>query len=249
MHRWIVNGPAETGPVTASTSRGTLRTPVLFGLAAVTGIVDAACYLGFGHVFTANMTGNVVLLGFAIVGVESVSVTRSVTALGAFLVGAVLGVRLARSIDPSAYRWPAAAFGSEAALLFVSATVAGCRSDGPEAPATAVYFVIVLTGLAMGLRNATIRRLGEREVNTTVLTMTLTGIGADSVFAGGSNQGVLRRVGFVMSVMAGAAAGALLLRYSATLTLGVAGAASTVCAVAAYVDRQPLSRIAEGTRP
>ena len=244
-----MNGPAETSPVTASSSRGTLRTPVLFGLAAVTGIVDAACYLGFGHVFTANMTGNVVLLGFAVAGVESLSVTRSVTALAAFLVGAVLGVRLARSIDPSTHRWPAAAFGSEAALLFVSATVAGSRSNGPEAPATAVYLVIVLTGLAMGLRNATIRRLGEREVNTTVLTMTLTSIGADSVFAGGANLGVLRRVGFVMSVLAGAAAGALLLRYSATLTLGVAGAASTVCAVAAYVDRQPLSRIAEGTRP
>jgi hypothetical protein len=38
---------------------------VLFGLAAVTGIIDAACYLAFGHVFTANMTGNVVLLGLA----------------------------------------------------------------------------------------------------------------------------------------------------------------------------------------
>jgi uncharacterized membrane protein YoaK (UPF0700 family) len=231
-----VNGHAETTPVTASPSRGPLRTPVLFGLAAVTGIVDAVCYLGFGHVFTANMTGNVVLLGFAVAGVESLSVTRSVTALAAFLVGAVLGVRLARSIDPSTHRWPAVAFGSEAALLFVSATVAGSRSVGPEAPATAVYLVIVLTGLAMGMRNATIRRLGEREVNTTVLTMTLTGIGADSVFAGGSNQGVLRRVGFVMSVLTGAAAGALLLRYSAALTLGVAGAASTVCAVAAHLD-------------
>jgi uncharacterized membrane protein YoaK (UPF0700 family) len=35
----------------------------------VTGIVDAVCYLAFRHVFTANMTGNVVLLGFAVAGV------------------------------------------------------------------------------------------------------------------------------------------------------------------------------------
>src|SRR5439155_5384938 len=143
----------------------------------------------------------------------------------------------------------AAAFGSEAALLFMSATVAASVSDGAAAPSTAVYLVIVLTGLAMGMRNATIRRLGEREVNTTVLTMTLTGIAADSVFAGGSNQGVLRRVGFVMSVLTGAAAGALLLRYSAALTLGLAGAASTVCAVAAYLELQSPSRITEGPRP
>ena len=99
----------------------------------------------------------------------------------------------------------------------------------------------------MGMRNATIRRLGEHEVNTTVLTMTLTGIAADSAFAGDSNQGVLRRVGFVMSVLVGAAAGALLLRYSAALTLGIAGVASTVCAVAVYLDMRPPSPMAEGT--
>lgn len=209
---------------------------MLFGLSAVTGIVDAVCYLAFGHVFTANMTGNVVLLGFAVAGVESLSVSRSMTALAAFLIGAVLGVRLARSMNSSTHRWPAAAFGSEATLLFVSAAVATSTSGGAEAPSTAVYLVIVLTGLAMGMRNATIRRLGEREVNTTVLTMTLTGIGADSLLAGGSNQGVVRRVGFVMSVLTGAAAGALLLRYSAALTLGVASAASGVCAVAVYLD-------------
>ena len=234
-----MNAPAETTRLTAYPSRGPLRTPVLFGLSAVTGIVDAVCYLAFGHVFTANMTGNVVLLGFAVAGVESLSVGRSLTALAAFLVGAVLGVRLARSMNSSTHRWPAAAFGCEVGLLFMSAIVAGSPSGRAEAPSTAVYLVIVLTGLAMGMRNATIRRLGEREVNTTVLTMTLTGIGADSIFAGGSNQGVLTRVGFVMSVLMGAAAGALLLRYSAPLTLGVAGAASTLCAVAVYLDVQP----------
>jgi len=242
-------GSSETTPLMASPSRGSLRTPLLFGLAAVTGIVDAVCYLAFGHVFTANMTGNFVLLGFAVAGVESLSVSRSLTALAAFLIGAVLGVRLARSMNFSMHGWPAAAFGCEAALLFMSATVAGSPSGGAAAPSPAVYVVIVLTGLAMGMRNATIRRLGEREVNTTVLTMTLTAIAADSVFAGGSNQGVPRRVGFVMSVLTGAVGGALLLRYSAALTLGVAGAMSTVCAVAVYADRQPLSRIPAVTPP
>jgi uncharacterized membrane protein YoaK (UPF0700 family) len=222
---------------------------VLLGLAAVTGIVDAVCYLALGHVFTANMTGNIVLLGFAVAGVESLSVGRSVTALGAFLFGAVLGVRLARAMNPVRHRWPAVAFGSEGALLFIAATVAGSVAGGAAAPSTAVYLVIVLTGVAMGMRNATIRRLGEREVNTTVLTMTLIGIASDSRLAGGNNQGVFRRVGFVMSVLAGAAAGALLLRYSVALPLGVAGAASTVCAVTAHLDMQPPSRTAEATRP
>jgi uncharacterized membrane protein YoaK (UPF0700 family) len=107
---------------------------------------------------------------------------------------------------------------------------------------TGVYLIIALTGVAMGMRNATIRRLGEREVNTTVLTMTLTGIGADSILAGGSNQGELTRVGFVLSVFAGATAGAVLLRYSAALTLGIAGATSAVCAVAAFLTPSGLDR-------
>jgi uncharacterized membrane protein YoaK (UPF0700 family) len=218
-----------------------LQKPVLFGLAAVTGIVDAVCYLGLGHVFTANMTGNVVLLGFAAAGVESLSVSRSVTALMAFLVGAVIGVRLARSMNPALRHWPAAAFGFEAALLFMSATAASWWGGAPAA-STGVYLIIALTGVAMGMRNATIRRLGEREVNTTVLTMTLTGIGADSILAGGSNQGELTRVGFVLSVFAGATAGAVLLRYSAALTLGIAGATSAVCAVAAFLTPSGLDR-------
>jgi uncharacterized membrane protein YoaK (UPF0700 family) len=232
---------AEPSALTASPSHGPLPTPLLFALATVTGMVDAVCYLGLGHVFTANMTGNVVLLGFALAGVESLSISRSVTALAAFLLGAVLGVRLARSTVPST-RWPAAAFASEAALLLMSATVAGSLSVGASAASTAVYVVIALTGVAMGIRNATIRRLGEREVNTTVLTMTLTAIGSDSVFAGGSNQGALRRFGFVMSVLAGAAVGALLLRFSAALTLGIAGAGSIGCAAAAYLNAQQSSR-------
>jgi uncharacterized membrane protein YoaK (UPF0700 family) len=39
--------------------------PVLLGLTAVTGLVDAVSDLALAHVFTANMTGNVVSLGFA----------------------------------------------------------------------------------------------------------------------------------------------------------------------------------------
>ncbi|HYS69677.1 MAG TPA: hypothetical protein VEM14_05505, partial [Gemmatimonadaceae bacterium] len=49
----MMNVVAETPAWTATPPRRPLRTPVLFGLAAATGIVDAVCYLGLGHVFTA----------------------------------------------------------------------------------------------------------------------------------------------------------------------------------------------------
>jgi uncharacterized membrane protein YoaK (UPF0700 family) len=66
----------------------------LLGMTAVTGLVDAVSFLSLGRVFTANMTGNIVLLAFATAHVPGLSIARSLTALLAFLVGATLGGRV-----------------------------------------------------------------------------------------------------------------------------------------------------------
>src|SRR3989449_4224977 len=66
----------------------------LLGMTAVTGLVDAVSFLSLGRVFTANMTGNIVLLAFATAHISGLSIARSLTALLAFLVGAVLGGRV-----------------------------------------------------------------------------------------------------------------------------------------------------------
>src|SRR5258705_12527474 len=66
----------------------------LLGMTAVTGLVDAVSFLSLGRVFTANMTGNVVILAFATARVPGLSIVRSLTALLAFLVGAILGGRI-----------------------------------------------------------------------------------------------------------------------------------------------------------
>ena len=55
----------------------------LAALTVVSGFVDAVSFLGLGHVFTANMTGNVVLIGFAAAGAPGFSVAASLCALGA----------------------------------------------------------------------------------------------------------------------------------------------------------------------
>src|SRR5258705_614442 len=68
---------------------------LLLVLTVVTGLVDAVSYLKLGHVFVANMTGNVVFLGFAIADPQNFSIPASLVAIGAFLAGALLGGRLA----------------------------------------------------------------------------------------------------------------------------------------------------------
>jgi hypothetical protein len=59
--------------------------PLLLTLTVATGLVDAVSYLVLGLVFVANTTGNVVFLGFALVGAANLSVFASVVALAAFL--------------------------------------------------------------------------------------------------------------------------------------------------------------------
>ncbi|MGW1545139.1 YoaK family protein [Streptomyces sp. NPDC002309] len=202
-------------------------------LTFVTGLMDGISYLGMGHVFTANMTGNVAILGFAAAGAPGFSVLASLVALAAFLVGAVGAGRLAvlfrsRRRD----RWVRTAFGAEAVLLAAATAVAFA------APGGTLYVLITLTGLAMGLRNGTVRKLAVRDMTTTVLTLTLTGLAADSSLAGGTNPGWTRRVLSVVTMLAGALLGAWLVLHHG---LGWPLLAATVGSTTATILGRPMS--------
>ena len=202
----------------------------LLGQTVATGLIEAVSYLALGHVFTANMTGNVVFLAFAVAGAPGLSITRSAVSLGAFLVGAVAGGRLAAGLAPGPlHRWIATAFATEAVLLLFAALLAAA---GTREALLAVYGVIVLTALAMGVRNATVRKIALPDLTTTVLTLTLTGLAADSALAGGTNPRAWRRGASVLTMFLGAAAGALLVRHSLALPLVVSGVVSSSCAIA-----------------
>src|SRR5438093_2683569 len=104
--------------------------PALLVLTGVTGLVDAVSFLGLGHIFTANMTGNVVFLGFAAAGVPGLSVARSSTSLVAFLAGAALGGRLRVAMaGVSRRRW---------LLTFATSFIFGRNSRGLSSSARAI---------------------------------------------------------------------------------------------------------------
>ncbi|WFE99122.1 YoaK family protein [Micromonospora sp. WMMD964] len=181
--------------------------PALMTATAVSGVIDAISYLGLGHVFTANMTGNVVILGFAAAGAPGFSVLGSLVSLAAFLLGAGVAGRLATIMGSGTphrqLRW---VLGVELVLLAAATAVAFATSH-------AIVALIALTALAMGLRNGTVRKLAVPDVTTTVLTLTLTGLASDSKPAGGSNPRAGRRVASVLAMLAGAFGGALLVRH------------------------------------
>jgi uncharacterized membrane protein YoaK (UPF0700 family) len=198
---------------------------VLLAMTAVTGMVDAVSILALGHVFTANMTGNTVFLGFSFARARGFSVPNSLSALIGFLAGAAFGGRL--SIFGSAAR----SFGIEA-LVLLCAAAATLGSSWLGQAAMPLYGVIAVTALAMGIQNATARKLGVPDLTTTVLTLTITGLAADSTIAGGSNPRWQRRCLAILAMAAGAAIGALMVSRSVALPLCACACITAGCAFA-----------------
>ena len=182
----------------------------LFGLTFVTGVIDAVSFLGLGHVFTANMTGNVVLLGFALGGTADLSVGRSLAALCAFATGSVVGGRLTNERQRTPARQLLIAMHAE--VLFLCFAAAAALIAGGDTSFAWLSPVIVLTAVAMGLRNAVVRKLAVPDLTTTVLTLTVTGLAADSVLAGGVAPRSGRRMLSILAMGSGALVGTMLLR-------------------------------------
>ena len=213
-------------------------------LTLVTGLVDAACYLGLGRVFTANMTGNVVLLAFGATGAQGLPVLAPTVSLVVFLVGAAAGGRLASSLvgpagapvpAPVRRRWVMIALLGELGLVAVAGVVAlGLPVGGGGARR---YVVIAVLAAGLGLQNATVRRLAIPDVTTTVLTLTLTGLAADSWLAGGHSPRAGRRLAAVGLMAAGALVGALLLRVDVALPVLAAAVMIALAAVALRFGR------------
>jgi XapX domain-containing protein len=167
---------------------------ILLAMTAMTGVVDAVSFLAMGHVFTANMTGNIVLLGFALAGAAGLSVTRSSMALIVFLAVAVGGGRM--TLGVSGHRWVSRAFLMETSLLALSAALAIIYPLQP-------YAVIASTGVAMGLRNAVVGKLGVADLTTTVLTLTITGL-RNRAYHFKPETAMKIVIGFVLSFLIGA---------------------------------------------
>ncbi len=202
----------------------------LFILTVVTGLIDAASFLGLGHIFTANMTGNIVIMAFASVGVPQLSLVRSATALASALVGGVIAGHLdTRMSWRRRNEWLAFALALETLLLILSAAAATSLMQTSIGSERALMLAIVLTGVAIGIRNGTIRRLAIPDLTTTVLTLTVSGLASESRLTGGNDARWGRRAGSIACMFLGAASGALLLRHSLCLVLATAASLSGAC--------------------
>lgn len=185
-----------------------LLPPLLVALTVVTGLVDAFSYLELGHVFVANQTGNVVFLAFALAGAGGFSVLASVSAIACFAVGALAAGRLGRVLAGRRELLLGVIAAIQAVLLAAAVIMAALTAV--PVPAGLRYALIVTLAAAMGAQNATARKLAVADLTTTVLTLTLTGIAADSALGGAAGARAARRLISVAAMLLGALAGALL---------------------------------------
>jgi uncharacterized membrane protein YoaK (UPF0700 family) len=160
-------------PSTSITTRNTL----LLLLACAAGSVDAVSYMELGRVFTANMTGNTVLLGLALVEAESAAALRSALALVGFLVGSALGAWIVERGRVGG-AWPltvTVVLALEWVILTVFAISWQFASSVVSPPGDRATLV-VLSAFAMGLQSAAARHLDVSGIATTYITGTLTSL-------------------------------------------------------------------------
>ena len=220
--------------------------PLMLLLTFVTGFVDAYSYLALGHVFVANMTGNVVFSGFAVAGAPGFSLAASLAALAAFAVGALVGGRIARIHNTHRGRHFSTSILVETAVILAAYLVAQLGPT-PDKNAAVRYVLIALLGIGMGVQNAAARSLAVPDLTTTVLTLTITGTSADSKLAGGPGGKPGRRLLSVAAMFVGGLIGALaVLHGHGPLSLLCAVILLTTAASVAWTTR---TSEADWTRP
>lgn len=223
---------------------------LLLALTVVAASIDALSYLGLGHVFPANMTGNTVLLGIGLATGDVDAAARSATALGGFVLGAaVVGGALAG-------RRPSGAAFTTVVLIEIGMTAALAGwwlGVGVGAPAGAArYGLIALAGATMGAQSGLTRSLAV-PVATTYITGTWTGVSAGvatllrrraSQGAGGRSLALQALV--VVSYLAAAAGSAVAYRFIGAAATAVPLAVLVLLAVADGIVR---ARSHRATRP
>jgi uncharacterized membrane protein YoaK (UPF0700 family) len=184
-------------------------------LSIVAGSADAAGFLGLGHVFTSNMTGNVVLLGVALGQGHLDDVLRSIFVLIVFALGVAFGVWHGRAVSDG--DWPRLAarlLGLEKILLLLFAIgwLVPLMHDGYFS-----YGLLATLAFAMGLQSAALSRLGAPGVGTTAITGTITALITGLVVRvadpaqGSSHQRLVFQAAVLALYCAGAAVSGLLL--------------------------------------
>lgn len=209
-------------PVKSPVSYRSTVTALLL-LTFATGLVDSISVLVLGHVFVANMTGNVIFLGFWFAPHTVVDLTAAGVAFVGFVFGAIVGGRFVRHLGYEERLWLTVALGAQVVVMLILAVLAGAGVLHYSGVGRIVLIATLAT--VFGAQNVAARRFGIQDLSTTVLTATIVGIGAESRLAGGSGEGEGLRYSVVATMCGGAIVGATMSRYFVAPVIALAAVA------------------------
>lgn len=178
----------------------------LLVMTASTGTIDAVSYLALDRVFTGNMTGNVLFLGFGLVGVAGIPFLNNSIALLGFVLGSILSGRIIGHGQPKGLpvssRWVLGGGATIIVGLAVFWLIVG-HLEQPQ--------LLTLTGLlaiVMGGQVSAVKPVGNSDITTIVVTNTLANLARESRLGGGKGERWVARVAAVIALGVGAAIGA-----------------------------------------
>ncbi len=152
---------------------------MLMLLAGVAGSTDILSYYRLGHVFTANMTGNLILLGISIGQGELSTSLYRLTSFAGFILGVFIGslIVVNRKREWSYYITIAMTIES---VLIGTLAILWLVHSGPLTNSL-LYIGILLSAISMGIQSAAIWHLDIPGVVTTFITGNITSIGMSAV--------------------------------------------------------------------
>jgi uncharacterized membrane protein YoaK (UPF0700 family) len=182
-------------------------------LTASTGVIDADSYLALDRVFTGNMTGNVLFIGFALAGVAGIPFVNNLLALLGFVVGSIVSGRIVGTGHPVGLprvsAWLLLGGGVLAIAIATTWTLLGHLAQ------PILLILTFLLATVMGSQVSAVRPIGNSDVTTIVVTNTLANLARESRLAGGSHENWAPRLLAVLAMGVGAGIGALIIHLSA----------------------------------
>ncbi len=183
---------------------GALEVHALLLLTFTAGVFDAISFVGLDQVFVALITGNILLIGFAL-SEPGLTIGGPLVAIAAFFIGAAVTGRVdlsARSRDELLLRTVAAE-----GLLLVPAFLIALGYHDQELRR---LLLLALLGAAMGVRNETVREIAVPQLRTTLQTLALSAVATELARRDRLSPPWFERVGGILVQFAGAAIGGLL---------------------------------------
>ena len=201
----------------------------LLGLTFTTGIIDALSWIGLDGVFTANMTGNVLIIGMGIIGAGGSHWFAPLFALVVFMLGAAVAGRIQRHAAPGWGTRTSVLFGFVALVVIVLGVVTLFWQ--PHRFASSALVATGILGFVMGVQGAEAIRLAVPTIITVAVSSTVVRLGT-SLFLPPDGGARVRQLLAIALLIAGALAGSLLQRASFGLALLCAG--MLAAAIAAF---------------